>query len=336
MAVKDAKAAKPAKTAEKRPKRRIVISTGFEEFSGKLLPITMIVLGVAVIIGSVAYISTCDSVQYWLLFRNWNIIGLLLFYVLMSPLLISRIGAFCFAVGGLMIGIYASLFYFPSQKEKMQKTVSFLGLLLGSVYLLLYSIAWIQVSGVFLFDQVISQIALLGLPINLSVGLWAYFLLIADIIIILLILVSWFFPSIQEDLKEAFFISAAIAVFLLAIVDWTKNSLAVTGIPQLATITLLPQSLFMGEPRIEGAAFIIVGISLLFRLTATGGKEKIQHLFIVITGLVYGIALIHQAFLLWSFYSVLILTIAIIVAVIAGVFIVLNGSAYLRERSKEV
>ncbi|MEM3587371.1 MAG: hypothetical protein QXO71_08640, partial [Candidatus Jordarchaeaceae archaeon] len=89
-------------------------------------------------------------------------------------------------------------------------------------------------------------------------------------------------------------------------------------------------------PRIEGAAFIIVGISLLFRLTATGGKEKIQHLFIVITGLVYGIALIHQAFLLWSFYSVLILTIAIIVAVIAGVFIVLNGSAYLRERSKEV
>jgi hypothetical protein len=331
-----AKGAKVSKPVENKPKRRIVISTGFEEFSGKLLPVTMMILGVAVIIGSVAYISTCDSVQYWLLFRNWNIIGILLFQMLMSPLLISRISALCFAAGGLIIVIYGLLFYLPGKREKFQRIVIFLGFLLGATYLLLYSIAWIQAGSVFLFDQVIAQIALLGVPVNLSVGLWAYFLLIADIIFIALILVSWFFPSVQEDLKEVFFISAAFSVFLLAIVDWFKNSLAVTGIPQLATITLLPQSLFMGNPQIEGAALIIVGISLLFRLTATGGKENVQRMFIVIVGLVYGIALIRQIFLLWSFYSVLILTLAIIMALIAGAFIVLNGSAYLRERSKEI
>ncbi|MEM2144190.1 MAG: hypothetical protein QW279_02430 [Candidatus Jordarchaeaceae archaeon] len=331
-----AKSAKAAKPVEKKPKRRIVISTGFEEFSGKLLPITMIILGVAVIIGSLAYISTCDSAQYWLLFRNWFIIGIILFQMLMSPLLISKISAFCFAAGGLMIVIYGILFYFPRVKEKYQRTIMYIGFLLGAAYLLLYAIAWIQASSVFLFDQVISQIALLGVPVNLSVGLWPYFLLIADLIIILLIFVSWFFPSAQEDLKEVFIISAAFSVFLLAIVDWFKNALAVTGIPQLATITLLPQSLFMGNSQIEGAALIIVGISLLFKLTAAGQKENIQRIFIVIVGLVYGIALIRQIFLLWSFYSVLILTIAIIIAVLAGVFIVLNGSAYLKDRSKEI
>lgn len=329
-----AKGAKVAKPVEKKPKRRIVISTGFEEFSGKLLPVTMMILGVAVIIGSVAYFSTCDSVQYWLLFRNWNIIGLILVHALMSPLLLSRISVLCFAVGGLMIVLYGFLFYFPSVKEKYQRIVIYLGFLFGAAYLLLYSIAWIQAGSVFLFDQVISQIALLGVPVNLSVGLWPYFLLIADIIFIALIFVSWFFSSVQEDLREVFFISAAFSVFLFAIVDWNKNALAVTGIPQLATITLLPQSLFMGNPQIEGAALIIVGISLLFKLTATGRKENIQRMFIVIVGIVYGIALIHQIFLLWSFYSVLILTIAIVITAIAGVFIVLNGSAYLRDRSK--
>ena len=331
-----AKSAKTVKPEEKKPKRSIVMSTGFEEFSGKLLPVTMMILGLAVIIGSVAYFSTCDSVQYWFLFRNWNIIGVILFYALNSPLLISRISAFCFALGGLLIMIYGILFYFPSRKAKLQKLVIFLGFLLGSIYLLLYSIAWIQVSSVFLFDQVISQIALLGLPINLSVGLWSYFLLIADLIMIVLILVNWFFPNVQEDLKEVFYISAAISVFLFAIVDWTKNSLFVTGIPQLATITLLPRSLFMGNPQIEGAALIVVAISLLFKLTSAGANENVQRMFIVIIGLIYGIALIHQMFLLWSMYLVLILTIAILTAGLAGLFIVLNGSAYLRDRSKEI
>jgi hypothetical protein len=333
MSAKGAKAAKPV---EKRPKRRIVMSTGYEEFSGKLLPITMMILGAAVIIGSVAYFSTCDSVQYWFLFRNWNIIGVILLFILNSPLMVSRVGAFFFAIGGLMIIIYAFLFYFPSERAKFQRIIILLGFLLGSLYLLLYSIAWIQVSGVFLFDQVVSQIALVGFPVNLSVGLWSYFLLIADIIMIVLILVSWFFPNVQEDLKEVFYISAAFSVFLFAIVDWTKNSLAVTGIPQLATITLLPQSLFMGNPQIEGAALIIVAISLLFKLTPAGGKENVQRMFIVIIGLIYGIALIHQMFLFWSLYLVLILTTAIIIAVIAGLFIVINGSAYLRDRSKEI
>nr|MDO8080218.1 hypothetical protein [Candidatus Freyarchaeota archaeon] len=331
-----AKSVKTVKPAQKKPKRRIVVSTGFEEFSGKLVPITIMVLGAAVIIGSVAYFVTCESVQYWFLFRNWNIIGFILVNTLLFPLLLSRIGAICFAAGGVMIVIYGVLYYFPSERAELQRIAMFSGFLLGSAYLLLYSIAWIQVNGVFLYDQVTSQIAILGLPVNLSVGLWPYFLLIADLLLIALILVNWIFPSVQEDLKEVVFISAAVSVFLLAIVDWTKNSLAVTGIPQFATITLLPQSLFMGDSQIEGAALIVVGIGLLFKLTAAGEKENVRHLFIVIAGLVYGIALIHRIFLLWSLYLVLILIIAIIVVVVAGVFIILNGSVYLRERSKEI
>ena len=321
---------KPSKPARKKPKRRI-ISTRFKEFSARMLPITMIILGLAIIFTGIAYFISREPVQYWFLLRNPNIFGFLLVNLLLFPFVLTRIAAICFAGAGLMLVIYGVSFYLLEEKSGIQKISMIAGFLLGSLYLLLLSIAGILMNTVWLYDQVIFQIALFGLPLNVGTGVWPYLLLIGAIILLILTFVKWIIPDIEEGVRNIVFPLATIAVWLLAFAEWTKGTLATTQLPQFASITLLPSSLFMGEALIEGAALIALGIGMILKLIRADEKESIRYVFTAMAGLVYGIALVHQILLLWAFSLTVFWLIAIILAVIAGIFIVLNGEIYFRD-----
>jgi hypothetical protein len=329
------KGVKTAKPAQKKPKRRVVISTGFEEFSARLVPITMMVVGIIIILNCVAYFIQSDAIQYWFIFRNWDLFGFLIVNSMLFPITVSRIGAICFAAGGALIVVYGVLFYFPSERAGLQRIIMLAGFLIGSAYLTLYSIAWIQLSDIYVYDQVNFQIATFGRPLTISLGLWPYFLLVAVIILVVLTLVNWAFPSVQEDLKEVVFIAAAICVWLLAIVDWNKGTLIISSITQFSTLQLLPSSLFIGNPEIEGAALLLVGMGLVFKIMTASKKENARHLFTAIAGVVYGFALLNQVFLLWSWYLVLFLIITIIATVVGSAFIIVNGGFYFRDHMRK-
>ncbi|WXG41150.1 MAG: hypothetical protein WED07_10335 [Candidatus Freyarchaeum deiterrae] len=331
-----AKSVKTVKPTQKKPKRRIVVSTGFEEFSGRLVPITMIVVGIMVILNCVAYFIQSDAIQYWFLFRNYlNLFGFLIVNSMLGPILISRIGIICLMAGGGLIVTYGVLFYFQSVRAGLQRIVMLAGFLTGAAYMTLYSIAWIQLADIYVYDQVNFQLTIIGLPFTLSMGLWPYFLLVAVIILVFLTLVNWIFPSVQEDLKEVVFIGGAIFVWILAIVDWNKGSLIISTVRQFSTLQLLPSSLFMGNPDIEGTALLLVGVGLIFKIMAASKKENARNLFVGIAGMVYGVALLNQVFLFWSLYQVLFLIIAILATVVASAFILANGGFYFRDHIRK-
>ncbi|MGQ9722286.1 MAG: hypothetical protein ACUVXA_13300 [Candidatus Jordarchaeum sp.] len=326
---------KPSRPTRPRPKRR-VLSTGFKEFSGKMLPITMIILGLAIIFTSIAYIITRETVQYWLLIRSPNLIGFVLVNMALFPFLITRIAAICFAGAGLMLAIYGFSFYFPEERSEIQRISMIAGFLLGSIYLLLLSIAGIQLTTIWLYDQVMFQMAFFGLPINLSTGFWQYLLLVAAILLLMLTLVKWIIPNAGEATEKIVFPLGTIAVWLLALTEWTKLTLATSQLAQFASITLLPSSLFMGEPMIEGAALIALGIGMILKLTMANEKESIRYVFTAMAALVYGIALVHQVLLLWAFSLTVFWLIAIILAVVAGIFIVFNGVIYFKDCAEKI
>ncbi|MHA1431770.1 MAG: hypothetical protein ACTSRV_15475 [Candidatus Freyarchaeota archaeon] len=288
---------KPSKPARKKPKRT-VFTTGFEEFSGKMLPITMIVLGLAIIFGCVVYFITRESVQYWFLLGNPNLLGYVLVNTLLFPFMISRIAIVCFAGAGLMLMIYGFAFYFPEEREELQRISMISGFLLGSLYL--------------------------------------YILLAAAVLLLVLTLVKWIIPNVQEDIKKIIFPLSTIAVWLLAIAEWTKVTLTTAQFTPLSSITLLPSSLFMGEPLIEGAALIALGLGMLLKLTVAGEKENIRYVFTAMAGLVYGISLIHQILLLGAFNTTMFWAIATVLALAAGVLIVLNGVVYFRDCAEKI
>ncbi|MEX2704902.1 MAG: hypothetical protein Q6352_006545 [Candidatus Freyrarchaeum guaymaensis] len=326
---------KPSKPARKKPKRT-VFTTGFEEFSGKMLPITMIVLGLAIIFGCVVYFITRESVQYWFLLGNPNLLGYVLVNTLLFPFMISRIAIVCFAGAGLMLMIYGFAFYFPEEREELQRISMISGFLLGSLYLLLLSVAGILMTTVWLYDQASFQITFLGIPISISTGFWQYILLAAAVLLLVLTLVKWIIPNVQEDIKKIIFPLSTIAVWLLAIAEWTKVTLTTAQFTPLSSITLLPSSLFMGEPLIEGAALIALGLGMLLKLTVAGEKENIRYVFTAMAGLVYGISLIHQILLLGAFNTTMFWAIAIVLALAAGVLIVLNGVVYFRDCAEKI
>lgn len=112
-----AKSVKTVKPTQKKPKRRIVVSTGFEEFSGRLVPITMIVVGIMVILNCVAYFIQSDAIQYWFLFRNYlNLFGFLIVNSMLGPILISRIGIICLIAGGRIDSDIRRFILFPKRK----------------------------------------------------------------------------------------------------------------------------------------------------------------------------------------------------------------------------
>jgi hypothetical protein len=329
------KGVKTVKPAQKKPKRRVAVSTGFEEFSGRLIPVTMIVVGIVVILNCVSYFIQSSAIQYWFLFRNWDLFGFLIVNSMLFPITVSQIGIICFAVGGALIAVYGILFYFPSERAGLQRIVMLAGFLAGAAYLTLYAIAWLQLSDIYVYDAVTFQMMLIGLPFTFGIGLWPYFLLVAVAILVVLTVVNWIFPSVQEDLKEVVFIASAIVVWLLAIVDWNKGSLVISTITQFSTLQLLPSSLFIGDPNIEGAALMLVGVGLIFKMMAASKKETPRHLFAAIAGFVYGIALLHQVFLFWSLYLILFLIITIIATVVASAFIIVNGGFYFRDHMRK-
>ncbi|MEX2722963.1 MAG: hypothetical protein Q6367_003650, partial [Candidatus Freyarchaeota archaeon] len=107
-------------------------------------------------------------------------------------------------------------------------------------------------------------------------------------------------------------------------------------ISQFASVTLLPSSLFMGEPLIEGAALLALGLGMLLKLTIVDEKENIRFVFTAMAGLVYGIALFQRILLIWSFSTTVFWTVAIVLAVVAGVLIILNGVIYFRDCAKKI
>ncbi|MEX2724602.1 MAG: hypothetical protein Q6367_011980, partial [Candidatus Freyarchaeota archaeon] len=237
------RAVKPSKPRTKRPTGG-VFSAGFEEFSGKMLPLTLIILGLAIIFGSIAFLVSRDFIQYWFLFRNSLIIGFILINYISTPFLVSRIAVVCFAGAGIMLVVYGLAFYLAEQRDILQRYSKILGFLLGSVYLLLLAICGFQLSIVWLYDQVTFQIAYLGFLVDLGTGFWQYLLLIAAILLIVLALVSWVIPNVPEEFRKIVFPLATVAVWLLAFADWTKATLVTSHISQFASITLLPSSLF--------------------------------------------------------------------------------------------
>lgn len=329
------RAVKPSKPRTKRPTGG-VFSAGFEEFSGKMLPLTLIILGLAIIFGSIAFLVSRDFIQYWFLFRNSLIIGFILINYISTPFLVSRIAVVCFAGAGIMLVVYGLAFYLAEQRDILQRYSKILGFLLGSVYLLLLAICGFQLSIVWLYDQVTFQIAYLGFLVDLGTGFWQYLLLIAAILLIVLTLVSWVIPNVPEEFRKIVFPLATVAVWLLAFADWTKATLVTSHISQFASVTLLPSSLFMGEPLIEGAALLALGLGMLLKLTIVDEKENIRFVFTAMAGLVYGIALFQRILLIWSFSTTVFWTVAIVLAVVAGVLIILNGVIYFRDCAKKI
>ncbi len=327
--------AEPSKPRAKRPTGS-VFSAGFEEFSGKMLPITLMILGLAIIFGGIAFIVSRDFVQYWFLFRNSLIVGFILIKAMSLPFLISSIAVACFAGAGIMLVIYGLAFYLAEQREMLQRYSKILGFLLGSVYLLLLAISGFQLGIVWLYDQATLQIAYLGFLVDLGTGFWQYLLLIAAILLIVLTIVSGVIPNIPEEFRKIVFPTATVAVWLLAFADWTRATLATSHIPQFASLTLLPSSLFMGEPLIEGAALLALGLGMLLKLTIVDEKENIRFVFTAMAGLVYGIALFQRILLIWSFGTTVFWTVAIVLAVVAGILIILNGVIYFRDCAEKI
>ncbi len=301
-----------------------------------MLPLTMIILGLAIILTGIAYIVSRETAQYWFLLMNPSLIGFILYYMALLPLLITRIAAICFAGAGLMLVFYGLSFYLLEERSGLQRICMIAGFLLGSLYLLLLAIAGMQMSTIWLYDQATFQIAAFGFPINLTTGFWQYTLLIAAILLIVLAFINWIIPNVQESLKGIVFPLGTVAVWLLALAEWTRIALTTSQIPQFVSMTLLPSSLFMGEPQIEGAALIALGIGLLLKISRVDQKESIRYVFTAMAGLVYGIALVHQILLLSASSSSVFWMIALILAVIAGIVIVLNGVIYFKDCAEKI
>jgi uncharacterized membrane protein YjjP (DUF1212 family) len=92
----------------------------------------------------------------------------------------------------------------------------------------------------------------------------------------------------------------------------------------------------MGEPLIEGAALLALGLGMLLKLTIVDEKENIRFVFTAMAGLVYGIALLQRILLIWSFSTTVFWTVAIVLAVVAGILIILNGVIYFRDCAKKI
>ncbi|MBS7268476.1 MAG: hypothetical protein KIH10_06565, partial [Candidatus Freyarchaeota archaeon] len=192
------RAVKPSKPSTKRPTGGVFYA-GFEEFSGKMLPLTLIILGLAIIFGGIAFLVSRDFIQYWFLFRNSLLVGFILINYMSTPFLVSRIAVVYFAGAGIMLVVYGLAFYLAEQRDILQRYSKILGFLLGSVYLLLLAICGFQLSTVWLYDQVTFQVAYLGFLVDLGTGFWQYLLLIAAILLIVLALVSWVIPNVPEE-----------------------------------------------------------------------------------------------------------------------------------------